>query len=543
MERGNSYSTGGSYYNPKSPVNPSFVRAVQSSGPSRAIKIMDDERARLLRDNKEFGTKLQAIEDAGLEEYDILTNALAEKNITSKQIFEQVQLFTSKKTKSSQDLLKTDTMTPEEIAQANSTFLKSDIALKSLIPYLKNREQSLQQYLKSVGGSPGKVGKQGYASISQGQDFQISNWIDTGYLKGSKQIVYDEDKGWGTKYVESSDVTLTGEMSKYDNKEFTVWGTQASSYSVTQIPTVDVSLGDILNKLKVVTNKGKLAPAYYDVNSDQSRTIPSEDGSFAVTSIGANWGKIANDIQSSVSELGQGYLRNPSEAQSVWRDVFNKTENMRTDNGGGFNKEDSNEFLELLNIRAGLFVPEIDYVPSNSKAGKQVAGRFKKEKDSNLDAISNVANDIKNNPNSNPPSLTPSEIQAEYKIQDLYKNFIIANDPKYFIGKKIAGKTVSNIEINPQTGNIELFYVDGQSKERPLGGFEDIDLKNRPDFENLMEQIIARGGDPTAAEILEIKAMKKILKRYSFPGEESIGQFVTTNKQKPPLSKINKKKD
>lgn len=153
---------------------------------------------------------------------------------------------------------------------------------------------------------------------------------------------------------------------------------------------------------------------------------------------------------------------------------------------------------------------------------------------------SNESNNESNNKN-------PSFVSAKYKINQLVENGITNKDSseskKFFIGKKIAGKTVSDVEIDQQTGNITLKYTDGGSKIRSLGGFIDINLNSRNDFISLMEQIIARGGDPTQKEILEIRAMEEIIKQLKFPGDDSIGKFVRTDEDvRPPLVPINNKK-
>ena len=129
----------------------------------------------------------------------------------------------------------------EELAQAQKEYNEANKALKGLIPYIKSKGESTQDYLNEIGNNPVNVGEQGYASMTENQEFQIGTWIDTGFLKGSKEIIYDKEKGWGTKYKELDDKE-TG----VDNKEFIIWGTQAANYTTTKVPTVDKTLENVL---------------------------------------------------------------------------------------------------------------------------------------------------------------------------------------------------------------------------------------------------------------------------------------------------------
>ena len=124
---------------------------------------------------------------------------------------------------------------------------------------------------------------------------------------------------------------------------------------------------------------------------------------------------------------------------------------------------------------------------------------------------------------------------AQYKIEKFVETVITENDPTYFVGKKIAGKTVSAAETDVKTGKINLFYLNNSAKEIPLGGYQNIDLNNKNSLKNIMEQLIARGGDPTKDEIIQIKAMEKYLDKFKFPGEDSVGKFVRTDEDTRPL--------
>ena len=142
----------------------------------------------------------------------------------------------------------------------------------------------------SIKNNPNNVGGQGFASMTENEEFQIGTWIDTGFLAGEAKMVYDKDKGWGTYYKESPDVE-----SEYDGMEFTIWGTQAANYLTTKVPTVDKSLEGLLQKAGVLDAKNKLTEAFMDINAKDengnliTKVTYNKDGTIAVTTVGANW--------------------------------------------------------------------------------------------------------------------------------------------------------------------------------------------------------------------------------------------------------------
>lgn len=359
-----------SYYNPKSPVNPVFTNALKNTVGNRAVDIMREQRLRLINKNQLISNKLEEVQKAGLDSYNIITKSLADSNITEKQVFNKVKFFTDLKTNASKELVQTDTMTEEEIIKANNVYYESDRALKGLIPYIQAREASLADYIKTIGSNPENVGKQGYASMTDNPEFQIGTWIDSGFLEGSKEVVYDEKKGWGTKYTESPDVTPTGMYADYDGKEFVIWGSQAANYEVAIIPEVDKAIGSILEKNKIIV-KGKLGENFRDIESDYTNVKINKNGNIDVTTIGANWDNIAKSIDKSMNDLAQSYLRNPQEARSVWENVLLLDGKMEVAKGGGFTIENQNKFTEELKKRAGLFIPDVDYIVGESEIGRK----------------------------------------------------------------------------------------------------------------------------------------------------------------------------
>ena len=144
------------------------------------------------------------------------------------------------------------------------------------------------------------------------------------------------------------------------------------------------------------------------------------------------------------------------------------------------------------------------------------------------------------------PSKPPNDnndftTSAKYNV-DKVVEVIEKKDPKFFRGKKIAGKTVSDASIDPTTGNLLLYYDKTVTKNGkteidlvPIPGYDTINFDNRSEFTNLLEQLIARGGDPTTNEIKEIKAMEEYLKTLQFPGEQYIGMGVRTDVDSRPL--------
>ncbi len=360
----------GAYENPVTIVDTKsgqiWANAIQTLG-NQASKVLDDERDRLLQLNKSFAIRLQKIQEQGVKDYDVLSGALIEANINDQQIYDQAQSFSTSKTNASIKLLQTG-RPPEELAQAQKEFNESNQALKRLIPYIKAKGESTQDYLNEIGNNPVNVGEQGYASMTENQEFQIGTWIDTGFLKGSKEIIYDKQKGWGTKYKELDDKE-TG----VDNKEFVIWGTQAANYITTKVPTVDKTLENVLVESGVIDKNGKLTSDYQDINSEQTRVQKSKNGDITAVIVGPNWEMAALAINDKVDKLAQGYLKDPKTANAVWRNVLGEAEDLKIVKGGAIDPEQSKTFTEKLKLRAGNYIPNVDYISSEDpKAQKWI---------------------------------------------------------------------------------------------------------------------------------------------------------------------------
>ena len=348
----------GAYENPVTIVDTQsgqiWANAIQTLG-AQASKVLDDERDRLLQLNKSFAVKLQKIQEKGVKDYDVLSGALADANVTDQQIYDQAQVFQTAKTQASTRLLQTG-RPPEELAQAQKEFNDANQALKGLIPYIKSRKNSTKDYLQQIGNNPVNVGQQGYASMTENQEFQVGTWIDTGFLKGSKEIIYDKNKGWGTKYKELDDKE-TG----IDDKEFTIWGTQAANYLTTTVPTVDKSLENVLLEGGIIDKNGRLTSAYQYFDSTQTRVEKSKDGKITAVIVGPNWEKAAVAINDKVNKIADGYLKDPKVANAVWRNVFGEAENLKIVKGGGIDPKQAEIFTEKLKLRAGQYIPNVDY--------------------------------------------------------------------------------------------------------------------------------------------------------------------------------------
>lgn len=140
-----------------------------------------------------------------------------------------------------------------------------------------------------------------------------------------------------------------------------------------------------------------------------------------------------------------------------------------------------------------------------------------------------------------PPPNNDFATSAKYNVDKVVE--VIENkDPKFFRGKKIAGKTVSDASIDPTTGNLLLYYDKTVTKNGktevdlvPIPGYDTVNFNNRSEFTNLLEQLISRGGDPTKDEIKEINAMQDYLKTIQFPGEQYIGMGVRTDVDARPV--------
>lgn len=358
----------GAYENPVTVVDTKsgqiWANAIQTLG-NQASKVLDDERDRLLELNKNFAVRLQKIQEQGVKDYDVLSGALSEANINDQQIYDQAQTFQTLKTNASVKLLQTG-RPQEELAQAQKEYNEANQALKGLIPYIKSKEESTQDYLNEIGNNPVNVGEQGYASMTENQEFQIGTWIDTGFLKGSKEIIYDKEKGWGTKYKELDDKE-TG----VDNKEFIIWGTQAANYTTTKVPTVDKTLENVLVESGVIDKNGKLTSEYQDIDSEQTRVQKSKNGDITAVIVGPNWEMAALAINDRVDKLAQGYLKDPKTANAVWRNVLGEAEDLKIVKGGAIDPEQSKIFTERLKLRAGNYIPNVDYISSDDPKAKK----------------------------------------------------------------------------------------------------------------------------------------------------------------------------
>ena len=358
----------GAYENPVTVVDTQsgqiWANAIQTLG-NQAAKILDNERDRLLQLNKNFAVRLQKIQEQGVKDYDVLSGALAEANVTDQQIYDQAQIFQTAKTKASTKLLQTG-RPPEELAQAQKEFNEANQALKGLIPYIKSRGDSTKDYLEQIGNNPVNVGQQGYASMTENQEFQIGTWIDTGFLKGSKEIIYDKNKGWGTKYKELDDKE-TG----VDNKEFVIWGTQAANYLTTTVPTVDKSLESVLLEAGVIDKNGKLTSDYQDINSEKTRVQKSKNGDITAVIVGPNWEMAALAIDDRVNKIAEGYLKDPKVANAVWRNVLGEAEDLKIAKGGIIDPKQAEVFTKKLKLRAGQYIPNVDYISAEDEKAAQ----------------------------------------------------------------------------------------------------------------------------------------------------------------------------
>ena len=358
----------GAYENPVTVVDTQsgqiWANAIQTLG-NQAAKILDNERDRLLQLNKNFAVRLQKIQEQGVKDYDVLSGALAEANVTDQQIYDQAQIFQTAKTKASTKLLQTG-RPPEELAQAQKEFNEANQALKGLIPYIKSRGDSTKDYLEQIGNNPANVGQQGYASMTENQEFQIGTWIDTGFLKGSKEIIYDKNKGWGTKYKELDDKE-TG----VDNKEFVIWGTQAANYLTTTVPTVDKSLESVLLEAGVIDKNGKLTSDYQDINSEKTRVQKSKNGDITAVIVGPNWEMAALAIDDRVNKIAEGYLKDPKVANAVWRNVLGEAEDLKIAKGGIIDPKQAEVFTKKLKLRAGQYIPNVDYISAEDEKAAQ----------------------------------------------------------------------------------------------------------------------------------------------------------------------------
>jgi len=489
---------------------------------NQTSKVLDDERKRLLEINKDFALRLQKIQEQGVRDYDVLSGALAKQGVTEQQIYDEAKHFQSLKTETSSKLLRVD-LSPEERVELENSNSMANKALKGLIPYIQQRENSTKDYLEEIKNNPNNVGGQGFASMTENEEFQIGTWIDTGFLAGEAKMVYDKDKGWGTYYKESPDVE-----SEYDGMEFTIWGTQAANYLTTKVPTVDKSLEGLLQKAGVVDANNKLTQAFMDINSPNTKVTYNKDGTIAVTTVGANWEAAAIAINNSVQSYAETeLLKDPKIANAVWRNVFQKEEDMKIGLGGEIDDNEKKDFIDELKIRAGRFIPNVDYVPGESEVGKQWTQENPKAFQTQKYSAANKGK-----------SSTPKNVSetTQYNI-DKIVDVIKSKDAKFFRGKKIAGKVVSAASIDPTTGELLLYYDKTTTKNGkvqpptpvPIPGYDKINFNNRSDLENLLEQLIARGGDPTAAEIKEIRTMLKYLETVQFPGEQYIGMGVRTD--------------
>jgi hypothetical protein len=259
---------------------------------------------------------------------------------------------------------------PEELAQAQKEFNEANQALKGLIkgliPYIKSRGDSTKDYLEQIGNNPANVGQQGYASMTENQEFQIGTWIDTGFLKGSKEIIYDKNKGWGTKYKELDDKE-TG----VDNKEFIIWGTQAANYLTTTVPTVDKSLENVLLEAGVIDKNGKLTSDYQDINSEKTRVQKSKNGDITAVIVGPNWEMAALAIDDRVNKIAEGYLKDPKVANAVWRNVLGEAEDLKIAKGGIIDPKQAEVFTKKLKLRAGQYIPNVDYISAEDEKAAQ----------------------------------------------------------------------------------------------------------------------------------------------------------------------------
>jgi len=121
----------------------------------------------------------------------------------------------------------------------------------------------------------------------------------------------------------------------------------------------------------VVDKNGKLTEDYQYFDSPQTRTETSKDGTITALIVGPNWEKAAVAINDRVNQMSKGYLQDYKTANAIWRNVLGQSEDLNIVDGGGIDAEQAKEFTKLLKLRAGQYIPNVDYVPATDKKAEQ----------------------------------------------------------------------------------------------------------------------------------------------------------------------------
>ena len=448
----------GAYENPQTVIDTSgqiwanAILAVTNNAAKRA----EEERKKLLEENKLFAAKLEKIANNGLNEKRLIKQSAINNNVLNQQEMEEISRVMDQKTRLQQEEL---SASGQDKAILRKQIDDLDTQLMSYVTFKKTNLDATNAYLKdNLDGDSNNYGRQGYASIALDNQYAVAKMIDSGYLEGKKIAIYDSVRGWGYKYSETDERETIADSEGGDGT-FTVFNDEDKNFQPTNIPKLDEYYTGLLEQKGIMVN-GKIAQNYL---TDEGSRIEQNPNGIQSLFLNADLAKIAQavngdlDIQLGVAGGGSAYSNR--EKISIWKDIFLQTDELRFDGvGGAMNAEDKIKFDKFFKERIGDFIPELDVI-----IGEDNILSFQKA-NPDLD-LGNTSYSVSSSDGTTTNGkLTPVQINetAEKAVTSILDN--IESDTNNYVtnqsGEKVKMKTISGSRFLIYSGYKQI--VDGK---------------------------------------------------------------------------------
>lgn len=352
----------GAYENPQTVIDTSgqiWANAILTVT-NNAAKRAEEERKKLLEENKLFAAKLEKVANNGIDELKLIKRNAIENGVLQEQEMGEISRVMDKKTRLQQQEL---SASGQDKAILRKQIGDLDTQLMGYVTFKKTNLDATNAYLEdNLGGDSNNYGRQGYASIALDNQYAVAKMIDSGYLEGKKIAIYDSVRGWGYKYSETDERETIADGEGGDGT-FTVFNDEDKNFQPTNIPKIDEYYTGLLEQKGIMVN-GKIAQNYL---TDEGSRIEQNPNGIQSLFLNADLAKIAQavngdlDIQLGVAGGGSAYSNR--EKISIWKDVFLQTDELRFDGvAGAMNAEDKIKFDEFFKERIGDFIPELDVI-------------------------------------------------------------------------------------------------------------------------------------------------------------------------------------
>ena len=176
----------GAYENPQTVIDTSgqiWANAILTVT-NNAAKRAEEERKKLLEENKLFAAKLEKVANNGIDELKLIKRNAIENGVLQEQEMGEISRVMDEKTRLQQQEL---SASGQDKAILRKQIGDLDTQLMGYVTFKKTNLDATNAYLKdNLGGDSNNYGRQGYASIALDNQYAVAKMIDSGYLEGKK---------------------------------------------------------------------------------------------------------------------------------------------------------------------------------------------------------------------------------------------------------------------------------------------------------------------------------------------------------------------